>query len=387
MFGHVTVRTLVKASLIVLVLLAVGALGFGGWIFSLPSAAKAEPASATPPEEHAATVAALKPPKRQRPVIAVVGINDGTETTDYLMPTGILRRADVAEVLLVATGAGPVELYPALKVDADLTIQEFDARYPEGADYVLVPAMRRADDAVVLDWLRKQSGAGAIVIGVCVGATVVANAGLLDGRRGTTHWYYLEGMLESHPSIQYVRDRRYVVDRGVASTTGITASMPITLTLIEAIAGRPKALDVARALGSSDWDARHRSDAFGFTREFALAVSVNKLSFWGHETFSIELKPGMDEVTLALLADAWSRTYRSRAVTFATLPDAVTSRNGVRIHPERAISGAVPGPVLAVVHSHMPARALQETLWDIRNRYGSRTESVVATQLEYPATF
>ena len=47
---------------------------------------------------------ALKPPKRQRPVIAVIGINDATETTDYLMPTGILRRADVADVLLLATG-------------------------------------------------------------------------------------------------------------------------------------------------------------------------------------------------------------------------------------------------------------------------------------------
>ena len=57
-------------------------------------------------EEADATIAALKPPKRRRPLIAIVGINDATETTDYLMPYGILRRADVADVVALATGPG-----------------------------------------------------------------------------------------------------------------------------------------------------------------------------------------------------------------------------------------------------------------------------------------
>ena len=77
-----------------------------GWLLTLP----AEPAvAAAPPiatEEADATIAALKPPKRQRPLIAIVGINDATETTDYLMPYGILRRADVADVMVLATKAG-----------------------------------------------------------------------------------------------------------------------------------------------------------------------------------------------------------------------------------------------------------------------------------------
>ena len=68
--------------------------------------------AAAPPiaqEEADATLAALKPPKRERPLIAIVGINDATETTDYLMPYGILRRADVADVVALATGAGAGE--------------------------------------------------------------------------------------------------------------------------------------------------------------------------------------------------------------------------------------------------------------------------------------
>ena len=66
--------------------------------------------------------AALKPPKRQRPLIAIVGINDATEATDYLMPYGILRRSDVADVVLLATEPGPVTLYPALKIEPDATV-------------------------------------------------------------------------------------------------------------------------------------------------------------------------------------------------------------------------------------------------------------------------
>src|SRR4051794_9970725 len=98
--------------------------------------------------------------------------------------------------------------------------------------------MSRDDEPAVLQWIRRQAAKGAVVIGVCAGAKVVANAGLLDGRRATTHWYHLRELRERHPAIRYVPDRRFVVDRGVATTTGISASIPMSLTLIEAIAGR-----------------------------------------------------------------------------------------------------------------------------------------------------
>ena len=370
-------------SLSVVIVLVVGALGFGGWLMSLPPDHAVALPPAISPDERAATVAALRPPKRSRPVIAVIGINDGTETTDYLMPAGILRRADVAEVLLVATGSGPVELYPALKVDADVTVAEFDAQYREGADFVIVPAMRRDDDELVLRWLRAQAESGAVIVGVCAGAPIVANAGLLDGRRGTAHWYFLEDMLEKHPTIEYMSDRRFVVDRGVATTTGITASMPISLTLIEAIAGRAKAEEVARGLGVREWDARHQSDGFRFTRPFAMTAMANKLAFWNREEISIALVPGMDEVTLALVADAWSRTYRSRAVTYSALPDAVKTRSGMLIHPERSLSGAPPEPSLNWAADVPPANAVDDVLAHILSTLGFRTAKLVAMQLEY----
>src|SRR5688572_17824678 len=93
-----------------------GAVG-GAWILSLPPAATHRTAPPIAKGEADATLTALKPPKRQRPLIAIIGINDATEVTDYLMPYGILRRSDTADVVLLATAPGPVKLYPALRVE------------------------------------------------------------------------------------------------------------------------------------------------------------------------------------------------------------------------------------------------------------------------------
>jgi putative intracellular protease/amidase len=356
----------------------------GAWIISLPPAPVVGATSPIAKEEVDATILALKPPKRRRPLIAIVGINDATETTDYLMPYGILRRADVADVVALATEPGPVKLYPALAVEPQATVAELDAQHPEGADYVIVPAMSRDDDPIVLQWLRSQAAKGAIIIGVCVGAKVVGAAGLLDAKRATSHWYVLDDLREEHPSIRYVADRRFVVDQGVATTTGITASMPMSLTLIAAIAGRDKAEAVARDLGILHWDARHGSGAFLFTRPFALKVLGNTLAFWNREQLGMELTPGIDEVSLALVADAWSRTYRSRVLTFASTALPQQTRNDLRILPDRVATSWPPEHLLPPIGDRQPARALDDALRAISSRYGAGTAEVVAMQLEYP---
>ena len=356
----------------------------GGWLLSLPPASSAAAPPAIAQDERDATIAALKPPKRQRPLIAIIGINDATETTDYLMPYGVLTRADVADVVTLATKPGPVTLYPTLKVEPQATIAEFDAQHPDGADYVIVPAMSRDNDPVALQWIRDQSAKKAIIVGVCAGAKVVGDAGLLHGKRATTHWYSVKEMRGKHPTMRYVEDRRLVVDNGVATTTGVTASMPMSLALIEAIAGRDKANAVGRDIGLANWDTRHESDAFKFTRPFALTAIGNTAAFWAHEQLGIELKDGVDEVSLALVTDAWSRTFRSQAVTFASAAGAQQSRNGIRIYPDQVAASWPAERLLPSVGNRKPAEALDDALSEITARYGMRTTDFVAMQLEYP---
>ncbi|MFN7025523.1 MAG: DJ-1/PfpI family protein, partial [Pseudorhizobium sp.] len=318
----------------IILLMLFGFAGFGGWLLSLPVSAPVTAAPQVPEDERQAMLDLLRPPEGRRPVIAVIGINYATETTDYVVPTGILRRADIADVLMVATDPGPVRLYPALQVEADRTVAAFDSEHPDGADYVIVPAMSRDDDPQVLGWLRSQAGKGARIITVCAGAKVLAETGLLDNKRATTHWYYLGDLLQRSPSIDYVPDRRMVSDGAMTTTTGISASMPMMLTLIEAIAGRQKAEEVAAGLGVPSWDARHLSSAFRITRPFATTVLANRLSFWEREELALPIEDGVDEVLLALAADAWSRSYRSSVRIEAASDGAIVSANGIRIYPD-----------------------------------------------------
>ncbi len=363
----------------------VGLAAIGGvWLLSLPQAAATTAATPISPQEAETILEALKPPKRARPVIAIVGINDATEVTDYLMPFGVLRRADVADVTLLATGPGPVKLFPVLTVEPEATVAAFDAQSPQGADYVIVPAMSRDNDPVVLAWLKSQAANGATIIGVCAGAKVVAAARLLDGKRATTHWYYLDELRRKHPAVHYIADRRLVVDKGVATTTGISASLPVALTLIEAIAGRAKAEAVGRSIGVPRWDARHNSGAFRFTRPFAMAAIGNTAAFWNRERLGIELTPGIDEVSLALAADAWTRTYRSHAITFSPTAGAQRSRNGVGVLPDKIMANWPAQTLLPAIGERQPALVLDDTLQAIGARYGARTADFVAMQLEYP---
>lgn len=373
-----------RRMLVLLVLaVSVALAGFAGWLFSLPQPSESVAPAPISMQEMSATVEALQPSKRPRPVVAIIGLNDATETTDYLMPYGVLKRADVADVLLVSTGGGTVRLYPALSVESELSIAEFERRYPDGADYILVPAMEPNGSPDVLQWLQSQAKGGAFVIGVCAGATVIVNAGLLDKRRATTHWFYLPGMLERHPDIVPVADRRYVVDGNLATTTGISASLPLSLALVEAIAGRQRAAEVAQDLGVEYWDARHHSADFGLTRRFATTVMANSIAFWNRDSFPLPLRPGMDEVVLALQADAWSRTYQSKIHTVSTGEGPVPTRSGALVHPDRVAGGETGQSPLPAVEGRPAMQALDENLEAIAVYYGRPTADVVAMQLEY----
>ena len=110
----------------------------------------------------------------------------------------------------------------------------------------------------------------------------------------------------------------------------------------------------------------------------------NTIAFWNREQFGIELKPGVDEVSLALVADAWSRTYRSRAITFAPAAVGLRTRNGIRIVPDQVATSWPAEHLLAPIADQPPAAALDQALHDIETRYGMQTANFVAMQLEYP---
>ena len=369
----------------VAVVVGIAAVGAGGLLLSFPAdrdvAAVPRPVTA---DEAARTLAGLKPPKRARPLIAIVGANEGSETTDYLIPYGVLKRSGVADVVSLGAASGPVKLMPALTIVPDATIVEFDQRYPDGADFVIVPAFHQPNNAVVIPWLKAQAAKHATIVGICEGAWVLANAGLLYAHDGTTIWASIDKLRAEHPSMRYVADRRYVVDRGIVTTTGVTASLPISLALVEAIAGRERAASLADELGVPGWSAEHASAAFRVTRSDILAILPVMLGLRRHETVGIRVAAGIDEVSLAFVADAYASTQVANVVALSENLAPVLTAHGMRLVPDGTVAGAKVDLLLDNQVNGKPATAFDQAFAEIENRYGADFASLSRLALEYP---
>lgn len=348
-----------------------------------PAAARPFPAPVAA-DEQATLIEGLRPSRRERPVIAIATLNSGTEVSDFLSAYGVLSRADVADLTVVAEKPERVKLYPGFSVDPQSTMAEFDARYPEGADYVVVPAMDPGTDSFIAAWLKAQHEKGAIIVGICNGARMLGTAGLLNGRRATSHWSTVAELRGKYPSMQWVPDRRYTVDDGVATSTGITANIPIMLALVEAIGGHDAAARTAADLGVDHWDARHDSAAFELTTEHKKTFIRNALTFWRRDTVGIPLVTGVDEVALGLIVDAWNRTNLATVTTVSAGGQPVTSENGLILYPDQPAETANVTFTLAAPPTEAPAQALETELPNIVARYDRPTAGIVALVMEYP---
>lgn len=320
----------------------------------------------------------LRPPSGTRRLAVLLADNTGTETTDLLVPHGILRRSGAVEVVIVATGEGPVALMPALTIMPDMTLTEFGQRYPQGADAVIVPAFHSRGTDVTTRFIRNQAGLGAMVVSICEGAEPVARAGLFDGRAATTHWHAQSRLNRRYPSATWVRNTRYVIDGPVMSSSGVSASVPATLKLLEILAGAHVARATAADLGVVDWGPAHDSTRFSVDLGTIRIAGANYLGFWRHEVLGAELQNGFDGIAFALQADAWSRTYRSRVV--AQHPHGrVISAEGVTFVAEAdPRADALLRPSFGA-----PLTELDANLEEISLRYGMPTAAFVAAQLEY----
>jgi putative intracellular protease/amidase len=326
---------------------------------------------------------------RPRPVIAIVGENSGTELTDYVIPYGVLTQSGVAETITLATQPGAMTMRPTLRIQPQATVAEFDARFPEGADYVIVPAVVKRDDPVLLAWIAAQGAKGSTIVSICDGALVVANSGLLKGHRATAHWATQGLRAKEYPDTQWLSNIRYVADGAIVSSAGISASIPTSIALVEAIAGTDRAAALANELGVADWSTTHDSDRFrprfGVNLMAYARTAYTNARLHALQSVGVPVAPGVDEIALALTADAYSRTGRSHAYALSATDAPLQTRHGLTVLPDRVIGG--PNPVdrtLPAFDATPSARMLDQALAGIAESFGRSTAYGVASDFEYP---
>jgi transcriptional regulator GlxA family with amidase domain len=103
-------------------------------------------------------------------------------------------------------------------------------------------------DRRLIPWIARTALRARRVASVCTGAFLLGEAGLLDGKRATTHWYACDGLQRRFPAARVERDPIFVRDGNLITSAGITAGIDLALDLVEEDGGRELALTVARWL-------------------------------------------------------------------------------------------------------------------------------------------
>ncbi|MFF1408431.1 GlxA family transcriptional regulator [Streptomyces sp. NPDC058289] len=183
----------------------------------------------------------------------LVVLYDGVQSLDVTGPMEVFSGADrhpgpVRYALrTVSPGGSPVRTSSGLRLVPD---GDLESERPGAGTTLLVPGGRYTGDFApeITDWLRTYGGSAERLVSVCTGGLLLAEAGLLDGRRATTHWYVCERMARAYPAVTVEPDPIYVRDGPVATSAGVTAGIDLALALVEEDHGRELALSVARHL-------------------------------------------------------------------------------------------------------------------------------------------
>jgi len=175
--------------------------------------------------------------------------------------------ADALVLKVCAAEAGTLRSTAGVGVHAPFGLQDLD-----DAGTVIVPSWRDPAQPApqpMLDALRRAHAGGARIVGLCLGAFVLADAGLLDGRRATTHWLCADRFAQRYPSIALDRDVLYVDEGDVVTSAGTAAGLDCCLHLLRSDWGAEVANRVARRMVL----APHRQGGQAQFIEQALPVS------------------------------------------------------------------------------------------------------------------
>ena len=185
-------------------------------------------------------------------------IFDGVEVLDFagpfevfsrtrLVPGTESRRSDESapfDVFTVAATRQEVRATGGLRV-----VPHHDFASAPHVDLLVIPGgfgtRPLLEDAPTLEWIRRTAAAAGTVTSVCTGSLLLARAGLLAGKRATTHWAALDLLAGLDPTVTVDREARVVAD-GVISSAGVAAGIDMAFAVVEKVCGHAVADETAK---------------------------------------------------------------------------------------------------------------------------------------------
>jgi transcriptional regulator GlxA family with amidase domain len=233
--------------------------------------------------------------------IAIV-VYPGFTALDFIGPYEVLRNLPDAEVRFLWHQPGPIAADSGvLLIGATHTFDETPS-----PDVILIPGgmttMEHARDAKLLDWVRGAHATATWTASVCSGSVILAAAGLLDGKRATSHWMALPALktLGAVP----VNDERIVHEGDIVTSAGVSAGIDLAMWLAGQISGEGRAKTIQLAIEydpQPPFDSGHMSKASAATKAAATALLGKDM-----------VKPSQLKATTALLWEAAIDKARGR---------------------------------------------------------------------------
>ncbi|HEV3470418.1 MAG TPA: DJ-1/PfpI family protein [Pyrinomonadaceae bacterium] len=192
--------------------------------------------------------AAAAPQKKTANLNLAIYIFDGVQIIDYTAPYEVLGQAHVGHehlfnIYTVAEKEGPITTAMGMTVVPKYTF----ANMPE-ADVLLLPGGNvnpHLENPKVIRWVQETAAEAEHVLSVCNGAFYLGKAGLLDGLTATTFYGLIDELRALAPKAKVVTDRRFADNGKIVTTAGLSSGIDGALHLIEKLAGRGKAQEIA----------------------------------------------------------------------------------------------------------------------------------------------
>jgi transcriptional regulator GlxA family with amidase domain len=195
---------------------------------------------------------AHKPPRRvvmviypDAHILDIVGPLEVLTGSKLFLPDGVVPY----EVHVVAEAAGRVETTSGLTIEADQSFSDASADH-QPIDTLIIAGghgtVQALEHKPLLGFVSDAAERAERVVSICTGAMILAEVGILNGRRATTHWWWCPILAKRYPDVKVEPDAIFIRDGNVWTSAGVTSGMDLALALLEEDWGHDIALQVAR---------------------------------------------------------------------------------------------------------------------------------------------
>ncbi|MDJ0573258.1 MAG: DJ-1/PfpI family protein [Pleurocapsa sp. MO_192.B19] len=270
---------------------------------------------------------------RSKQTAVILVSNEGTETTDLLVPYEIFSASNKFNVYTVAPKrqispltSGGVDIIP------DFSFAEFEQNIGSSPDLIVIPAVHNWQYSALINWIVEHNQEKTTILSICEGARLLAATGLLENRQATTHWLTLNSLQKKYPNTEWVKDVKYLESGNIITTPGvITGAMNGSLFTLEKLAGKSVAKDVAQKLNYPLIDSTEfKSPNLEFKDMLLLLIGAYK---WHKENTGVFLNEGIGEINLTAVLDTYPRSFTARTISIAPERKIVHSQYGLDLVP------------------------------------------------------